>query len=254
METPTSQSLEMLLQRARDGSRSALGQLMASCRPWLRDRAQARLPRKLSHKQDESDLVQECQSVAALSFSRFKGRNRHEFFAWLAGILDRRVLRAMRFWATKRRNGQRELPQATARSELAASSTALVDRLARSEEFERLRLAASWCRPDDLELIAKHLFEAHSHEDIASDLGVGTAAVRQRYCRAVRRVGKALQLQQVMTEHGLDGTRQDLIGLHRCQGADIGGIAAHLCLPKDLIARWIAEAKPLFRQIDEDRS
>ncbi len=256
MESSTSQSLTQLLERARQGSRSALGQLMASCRPFLRQRARTRLPRELARKQDGSDLVQECQSLAVRSFAQFRGGSRGEFLGWLAGILDRRVLRAIRFWGEQRRDRRREQavsPAESAGNELSASSTALLERLSRWEECERLKLASSWCREEDLEVISKHLYEARSHDEIAAELGVGTMAARQRYCRAVRRVGQAMQLLELMTRHGLDGTRQDVIGLHRFQGADSRRIADRLRLPQDLVTRWIDEAKPLFRLIEKDR-
>ncbi len=256
LESSASQSLTQLLERARGGSRSAMGQLMASCRPFLRQRARTRLPRDLARKQDGSDLVQECQSLAVQSFSQFKGGSRGEFLGWLAGILDRRVLRALRFWGEQRRDHRREQPVSPAASagiELSASSTAILERLSRWEESERLKLAASWCREEDLEVISKHLYESRSHDEIAAELGVGTTAARQRYCRAVRRVGQAIQLLELMTRHGLDGTRQDVIGLHRFQGADPQRIAARLRLPQDLVTRWIDEARPMFRLIDKDR-
>ena len=103
-------------------------------------------------------------------------------------------------------------------------------------------------------MIAKHLYEARSHDEIAAELGVGTIAARQRYCRAVRRVGQAMQLLELMTRHGLDGTQQDVIGLHRFQGADWPSIADRLHLPQGLVARWIADAKPLCGLIDKDGS
>jgi RNA polymerase sigma factor (sigma-70 family) len=256
MESSASQSLTRFLERARGGSRSALGHLMASCRPFLRQRVRTRLPRELARKQDGSDLVQECQSLAVRSFAQFKGASRGEFLGWLARILDRRILQAMRFWREQRRDRRREQAVSLAEGpvyELSVSSTAILERLSRCEECERLKLAASWCREEDLEVISKHLYEGSSHDEIAAELGVATTAARQRYCRAVRRVGQAMQLLELMTRHGLDGTRQDVLGLHRFQGADPQRIADRLRLPRDLVTQWIAEAKPLYHQIDKDR-
>lgn len=255
MESSASRSLDRLLVRAREGSRSALGRLMASCRPWLRRRVRARLPRELARKQDGSDLVQECQSLATARFAQFRGRSFGDLRAWLAGILDRRLIRALRFWGEQRRDRKREEPEAPdwgTRGELAESSASILERLAQREECERLKLAASWCREEDLEVISMHLFEGRSHDEIAAELGVAAAAARQRYCRAVRRVGQAMQLLELMTRRGIDGLRQDVIGLHRFQGADPEQIADRLRLPRDLVARWIAEAKPLFRAIARD--
>jgi DNA-directed RNA polymerase specialized sigma24 family protein len=104
MKSSESRSLDLLVAQARQGSRSALGRLLASSRPWLRQRVEARLANGLAGKHDGSDLVQECQYLAAAQISRFEGRSLGEFRAWLAGILDRRVLRARRFWGEQRRD------------------------------------------------------------------------------------------------------------------------------------------------------
>jgi RNA polymerase sigma factor (sigma-70 family) len=229
---------------------------MASYRPWLQQRARDRIPKELARKQDGSDLVQECLYLAWAQFAEFKGESLDDFRAWLAGILDRRLLRALRFWGEKRRDRKREEPLApawSAQEELAQTSTSILERLSREEECERLKLAASWCREEDLAVISMHLFQGRSHDEIAAELGIATAAARQRYCRAIRRIGEAMQLLELMTRRGIDGTRQDVIGLHRFQRADPGQIADRLRLPRELVARWIAEAKPLFRAIAKER-
>lgn len=230
---------------------------MVSCRPWLRHRAGARLPRELASKQDGSDFVQECQYLAAARFSRFQGRTMGEFRAWLAGILDRRVLRALRYWGERRRDRRREEPLDpgwSERGQPAGSSTSILDRLCLDEEYDRLRLAASWCRDEDRTVIALHLFEGRSHEEIAAALGVEPAAARQRFCRAVRRVGEAMDLIELMTLRGLGQLQQDVVGVHRFRGVTPAQIADRLRLPPHLVAGWIAEAKPLFRTNSKDGS
>jgi RNA polymerase sigma-70 factor (ECF subfamily) len=255
MESSTSRSLDWLLMRAQAGSRSALGQLMASCRPWLQVQARRRLPRGLARKQDDSDLVQEVQYLAAAQFAEFQGRSPGEFRAWLTGILARRVFRALRFWGEQRRDRKREEPICPARGgpeEPADSTASIPEQVSQEEECQRLNLAASWCRQDDRAVISLHLFEGRSHDEIAAEWGVAAATVRQRYCRAVRRVGAALRLLDLMTQQGLSSLQQDVIGLHRFQGADPGRIADWLQLPEELVARWIAGAKPLLTAIAKD--
>jgi RNA polymerase sigma factor (sigma-70 family) len=228
---------------------------MASCRPWLRQRVSARLPRELARKQDGSDLVQECQTLAAARFAQFRGQSLGDFRAWMAGILDRRLIQALRFWGERRRDRRREEPLTPAWGApevVAESATSILERLSRDEECERLRLAASWCREEDVAVISLHLFEGRSHDEIAAELGIAAAAARQRYCRAVRRVGEAMRLLEQMTRRGIDATRQDVLGLHRFQGADPGRIAERLRLPRELVARWIEDAQPLFRAIAGD--
>ena len=102
-------------------------------------------------------------------------------------------------------------------------------------------------------MISLHLFEGRGHDEIAGQLGITTATARQRYCRAVRRVGEAVRLMDLMTERGIEGPRQDVIGLHRFQGADPAEIAERLRLPMALVERWIAQARPLFGMITRDQ-
>jgi RNA polymerase sigma factor (sigma-70 family) len=210
----------------------------------------------MDRKVDASDLVQKVQYRAAAQFSKFRGRSIGEFRAWMSGILDRQVFRQVRFWGEPRRDRTREEPLSPAwgeRGEPAGSSTSILDRLAHEEECERLRLAASWCREDDMAIISRHLFDGRSHEEIADELGIAHAAVRQRHCRAVRRVGEAMRLLDLMTRRGLGTLQQDVIGIHRFQGAAPGQIADRLGLPEKLVARWVTEARPLFRAVAKDR-
>ena len=143
-------------------------------------------------------------------------------------------------------------PGPGANEDLAQSGTSVLAQLSRDEEHERLELARSWCRADDLAIIARHLDEGRSHEDIAAELGVAVATARQRYSRAVRRIGEALHLLELMTRRGWDGPRQDAVGLHRFQGAGPRQIADRLLLPEELVARWIDDAGPLLRAIARD--
>jgi RNA polymerase sigma factor (sigma-70 family) len=219
------------------------------------------MPRELARKQDGSDLVQECQYLAAARFGAFAGRDVGDFRAWLAGILDRRLRRALRFWGERRRDRRREQPLQPAWSdgagrEPAATATSVLDRLSRDEQCERLRLAASWCRPDDWAVISQHLFEGRGHGEIAAELNIAVVAVRQRFCRAVRRVGEAMRLLERMTRLGWGALRQDVVGVHRFQGADTAELAGRLQVPEELAARWIADARPLLRAMarEEDSS
>ena len=129
----------------------------------------------------------------------------------------------LRHWLNKGRNFKREEPLNPAWSdqgELAASSTSILDRLSREEDAERLNLVMNWCREEDRALIFLHLFEGQTHVEIADRLGIAPEAVRQRYCRAVRRVSDAWKLMELMTRSGLGDRQQDVIGVHRFQRAD----------------------------------
>jgi DNA-directed RNA polymerase specialized sigma24 family protein len=257
MASSASQVQEQLLARARQGSQLALEDLMASCRSWLCARARGRMPCERLQMPDASDLVRQCQCVAAVRFDEFRGADLAGFHAWLAGILDRRLMRSMQFRGDR---GRRRSPAPArgegARREPAAPTTAGFGRLSQDEQCERLRLAASWCRADDLVVISMRLFEGRGHDEIADELEIAVAAARQRYHGAVRRMSEALRLLERMSRLGWGALRQDVVGLHRFHGAGPVEIAARLQVPEDLATRWIAEAGPLLRSManEEDSS
>jgi RNA polymerase sigma-70 factor, ECF subfamily len=220
-------------------------------------RAKKQIPRALDRKEDASDLVQKVLYRATIQFDQFKGRTFGEFDAWLARMQDKQFLKLLRRWRNQRRNMNREEPLNPAWSdqgELATSSTAILDRLFRAEEAERLNLAMSWCRQEDRTVIRMHLFEGLNHAEIADRLDIAPAAARQRYCRAIRRINDAWKLMELMTRYGFAARQQDVIGVYRFQEADSRQIAEWLQLPEGLVARWIAEAQPLFGTISKEGS
>ena len=54
-----------------------------------------------------------------------------------------------------------------------------------------------------------------------------------------------------MARYRIPGPQQDVIGIHRFQDADAATIAERLELPQQLVAGWIAEARPLIREFAE---
>ncbi len=252
MTSSASRVQEQLLARVRQGSRLALEDLIDSCRSWLCARARSRI--SCEREQDVSDLVRECQLVAAVRFDEFRGSDLAGFRAWLAAILDHRLMRSMRSRGGRRRGMSPPTTRGewTRREPLAAG----FGRLSQDEQCERLRLAASWCHADQMAVISMHLFEGRDHEEIAAELEIAVPAARERYSGALRRMGEALLLLERMGRLGWGAMRQDVVGLHRFRGAGAAEIAARLQLPERIAARWIAEAGPLLRSmaIEEDPS
>ncbi len=64
--------------------------------------------RRLQHKIDASDLVQEVLLKAHTAFPQFKGRTEEEFFAWLQKILARKLADAARHFGRKKRDANLE--------------------------------------------------------------------------------------------------------------------------------------------------
>jgi DNA-directed RNA polymerase specialized sigma24 family protein len=165
---------------------------------------------------------------------------------------------ALRLWGRRRRDRRRERPPVRvertlspargegAGPEPAAAATSAPGGHLQDEQCERLRIAVSWCRPGELAVISWHLRDGRGYGEIAAELGITDAAARRRFRRAVRRVGEALSLLERMTRLGWGALRQDVVGMHRFQGAEPAEIAERLQVPEALVVRWIAEARPLF--------
>jgi RNA polymerase sigma factor (sigma-70 family) len=252
-------SLERLLVRARAGSRSALGRLLVAVRPWLRRRAQDQLPQGMPQKQDASDLVQECQAIVTAEIGRFRGRDVRDFRAWLNRILQNRLLRSLRFWREKRRDFKREVSLNLTAGHgdvegIAPAAISPLEELSIEEDRERLLLALSWCRDEDHAVISLHLIEGRSHDEIGAELGLSINAVRQRYSRAIRRLRDGVKLMSLLAERRINGPQQEAIVLHHIRGEQPKQIAERLTLPQELVTRWIAQADPLRRNSQEDRT
>ncbi len=244
-------SNQSLLRRARQGSRSALNHLLERSRPVWLNRAERKLPRSLARKLDPEDLVQECYIEAAARFGEFRGQSLAEFCAWMRSIFDHKTLHHVRHWQRKKRDRKREesLPATGGVPDVpAGSTTSILGRLRREEDLDQLKVAAGWCRQEDRDVIWLHLYEDHSHEQIAAELGVSCDAVRQRFSRAIRRLREALRLHALMTERGIPPLKQDVIGIHQFQGVDSTTIADRLQLPEPLVVRSLEEARPLIRE------
>jgi RNA polymerase sigma factor (sigma-70 family) len=253
---PDERTTNSRIEQARLGSLSAMNSLWAYVRTPLRRRAGARQNTSLDRKEDGSDRVQDCLCKAVCKFGEFKGRSLAEFCNWVFTILDNDIFKARRFWKQVKRDWKREQPLAPdggVLSELAGSTTSILGRLVREEEREQLSVAAGWCREKDQAVIFRHLFEDQSYDEIAHECGVTCDVVRQGFSRAVRRVGEALRLQALMTQHRIPVLRQEVIGIHRCQGLSANTIGARLELPAWLVSLWLDEARPLIRELDEDK-
>jgi RNA polymerase sigma-70 factor (ECF subfamily) len=76
-----------LLERARDGEATALGQLLQAYRNYLIVLATMQLDGRLRRRMNPSDLVQDALLAAHRDFHQFRGCSSGEFTAWLRKIL-----------------------------------------------------------------------------------------------------------------------------------------------------------------------
>jgi RNA polymerase sigma-70 factor (ECF subfamily) len=78
---------EQLLDLARQGDSTSLGQLLESYRTYLVVLARVQIGRRLQGKVDASDVAQEAFLGAFRDFGQFRGATENELLGWLRGIL-----------------------------------------------------------------------------------------------------------------------------------------------------------------------
>ena len=197
---------------------------------------------------DASDVVEESQIEPAAAAGPFWGRMLRAF---LAGL--RRVWRILAPREIRSGRDERWGPAGDAGAvggdvdEPGASTASPMGRLLRAEENRRLLVVASWCPEEDRALIALHLFEGLTHREVADRLGMPADRARQRHARAVRRLGEALTLVDLLARHGVGGPAQEAVVRRLVWGVDPEEIGGQLGVPAGLVERWIAEGRALIR-------
>jgi RNA polymerase sigma-70 factor (ECF subfamily) len=103
---------QALLDKARTGSETALGDLLASFSRYLTLLARVQIGRRLQGKVDADDLVQETFLEVHRQIANFRGTTQAEFLAWVRKILAGQLaLTIRRYLGTKGRDAtlEREL-------------------------------------------------------------------------------------------------------------------------------------------------
>lgn len=94
---------------ARQGDAAALGLLLENYRQYLELLARLEIGRRLQHKVDYSDVIQETFLEAHRNFKLFRGSGEAEFVAWLRSILSARLANLVRHYVgTQGRDIRRE--------------------------------------------------------------------------------------------------------------------------------------------------
>jgi RNA polymerase sigma-70 factor (subfamily 1) len=251
MATSTDDRFSRLLERARDGSASALGRLLDRHRRWLRALAARRLPPALAARHDPSDLVQECLTAAASRFQRFEGEGPGRFRGWLRDILDRRIKRVFRYWGQDRRDTRRETRPEFPEHQPAPDDGDALSRLARSEDQGRqrelFRRAIAVLDDQDRRLLDLRIQQGMSHDEVAERLGIATGTARQRFARVVAKLKEVIEWLDLWDRRGAVPLKAEALALWRFRSMPPADVARQLGLPPDAVACWIEEERRLIK-------
>lgn len=209
-DTPSYGQLERLLQQARDGSESSLGEILQSFRNYLLLLADDELGTEIKAKVSPSDVVQDSFLEARQDFAQFAGSTPVQFHAWVRRILLNNVSNVLRdFCGTKRRDISRETSLGDSRAGLIADSKSVISPSGvaiRHEELDRLQDALTRLPPHYQQVIQWRNYERASFADIGQQLHRSAAAARKLWIRALEMLQQELDGLDDSSNSGLRGS------------------------------------------------
>lgn len=188
-----------LLGLAREGSRSAIGQLLDAYRPFLLSVAAAEFDSDLKAKAGPSDLVQETFIDAQRNFASFKSASGTELRIWLHAILmnnladlRKRYLRAKKRQVRRERpltaSGSKELVKALVAPDGHSPSKTAISR----EERARIEAGLGRLPVAYRQVIIMRSQERQSFDKIGQAIGRSADAARMLWKRALARLRREL--------------------------------------------------------------
>lgn len=183
-----------VLARARDGDRTALGELLQSYRSYLMLLARVQIDRRLQGKAGASDLVQDTFLHAHRAFDQFQGNTEGELLAWLRQILVNRLMSLIRRYSAARRKA--DLLQQQLQADVDGSAVHLSRAIPSQENTpseNAMRRESSVLLADALERLPEHYreviilhhLEGMKFEQVAGRLGKTAAAAQRMWIRAL---------------------------------------------------------------------
>jgi RNA polymerase sigma-70 factor (ECF subfamily) len=201
-----------LLDRTRDGDRSAMGALLEGQRPRLERLLTLRIDGRLRGRVEPADIIQEAFLEASHRLQDYIREQSMPFHLWLRFITMQRLQAAYReHLRSQKRDARREIslddaPYPEASSE--ALATQLLGNVStpsqsamRAEILLRLRQTLESMDVDDREVIALRHFEQLGNSDVARVLGIQESTASKRYVRAIRRLRDLLARIPGMAEY-----------------------------------------------------
>jgi len=201
MPTLRESATAALLARARQGDRSAIGELLGRHRERLLQMVAVRMDERLAPRIDPSDVVQEAMTDASRRLPEYLQTQPVPFYAWLRQIAwDRLIDLHRRHICADKRSVRREEPLGisdTSAMQLAerilASGLSPLTRLVREELHAQVRKCLARLAADDREILILRHLEQLSSAETAAVLEIGEEAAIQRHVRALRRLRRLLE-------------------------------------------------------------
>jgi RNA polymerase sigma-70 factor (ECF subfamily) len=192
---------EQLLQRARTGDTSALGQLLERYRSYLALLARLQIGRWLQSKVDAADLVQETFLEAHRDFPRFQGATEAEWVSWLRQLLATNLADLVRRYRGSQRRDVRLERQLAAELEqssrvvdgaLVAKQSSPSQQAVRHEQAVLLAEVLGRLPEAYREVLILHQLQDLSFPEVARQMGRSVDSVKNLWLRALARLRRLL--------------------------------------------------------------
>jgi len=200
--TDSRSGFAQLIQAARAGSQSAIGQVIDQCRPYLLAIANDALDEDVAAKVGASDVVQDSILSAQRCLSEFEGESREELLAWLRGILINDLKQTHRHFHAAKRHVDRERPLRD--DSLSRDNALLVDQgdspsavAAEREQEEKLYRALQQLSPDERHVVELRNWQRLSFAEIGDQMERSADAARKLWSRAIVRLQRLLERENV---------------------------------------------------------
>lgn len=189
--------VDALIEKARTGDASTLGELLGSYQNYLRLLARIEIGRRLQGKVDASDVVQETFLEAHRHFANFQGHATGQFTQWLRAILAATLANTVRrYLGTQARDLrlERELAADLDQSTCALAQMLVDPHSSPSQQVMRgeqtLLVAEAMARlPEDYQsvLVLRHL-EGLTFPQVAERMGRSVDSVEKLWLRGLTRL------------------------------------------------------------------
>lgn len=190
-----------LIDRARGGDRSAVGQLLDRHRERLRQMVAVRMDERLAARIDPSDVVQEALMVASRRLTNYANQPGIAFYPWLRQIawnclvdLHRRHLLAGRRSVNREQHlGISETSVALLADQLLGGGTSPLGHLLLKELRTRIRAVLGQLSAEDREILLLRHLEQLTMAECAAVIRTSETAATQRHLRALKRLRRLLE-------------------------------------------------------------
>lgn len=186
-----------VFKQAIGGDSDAWGTLLGRYRPLLRLVAARYARRVVSHRFDESDVVQMTCTEALRSSEHFRGESREEFEKWLESILQNKLISLWRNHAAAKRDYRREVVTGDQSGDLSfvwssGAEKDPVSNIIRGEVAILLAQAIEQLPDEYRSTIELRFIDGMRIRDVADQLNVSVGVVAGRLRRGLQILRKSL--------------------------------------------------------------